>query len=389
MGYLFFQSWTNAFALHPLAPPHVVFGVASSLAFGIYVIIRGGRFRTGVYGREDICLFILILVLTFAAFMNPRGIDSIKYISAYVYTFTLVFIVIKGALYNSVSTKKIFDWLIIGVVFTALTSILELMIDYNFGVDIGEYFYRGREIIATYNSIPRSVAFATEPGILAFYLETLGLVAIWAIWNRSWALSSKAFCISVIVGGWIAAFSAGSIAALLVGGVVAIGIKVFRSQSMLSKGSIILISPFCIAGIFLLAGYAGDTFLGPIISKLSLEGGSARGRVTRWMEGLTQIAENPFVGEGPGTASARGEASNISWYIFLTVESGIVGLFPIIVFLLSKIYKACTSSVPGKYIFIISLCAGIAHLSVISTFFHPFLWTLIIIFEVINSRQKH
>lgn len=393
--YLIVQSWTSAFTFNPLFPPHVVFGITSVLSYGCYKLASKRGVARGAYELEDNLTFFLIAWLTIAALSNPRGIDSVKYIAAYVYVFIFAFLGIKGALYETLETKSIFDYLIVGVMLTSAVSAAEIVIDYRFGVDISTYLFRHREIPATYGGIlrhggiPRSAAFSTEPGILAFYLETLGLIAAWSIWRRQWGWGFKALSLSIIFAGWVASFSAASVAGLLAGISVVAFIALYRTRSLMARSAIIFVLPLMLWGGYEAPRYLGNTYLDPIISKINLEGSSARGRLSRWVKGMNKVSQNPIVGVGPGTASSKGKISNISWYLFLSVESGILSVIIVISFLFTKFVRLVKSNLQGKYVFITSFVAGSVHLAVISTFFHPFLWTTIAITDVMINRTKN
>ena len=392
LGFLFFQSWTNAFALHELAPLHVIFGVVSIGVFVLYLFITGETIRTEVYKTEDLLLGLLLICLTLAAVIHPRE-ASINYIAAYSYVFLGGFLVIKGAMYNYLSLRIILNWVLVGVLVTALGSIVEFGITFFFDIDLNPYLYRLRPSEAMYGFIfPRSAAFSTEPGILAFYLETLGLIAVWTLWKRSWSFYWKLIGTVTIFFGWILAFSAASVAALTVGGVLALTFKFMFSHKLYTGALPFLIVPLLLVGVVLLLQFAKDTLLGQILLKITLQGdqiGSAGTRLELWTMGLEKVAEQPFFGEGPGTASSEDRVSNISWYLFLMVEAGVLTSAPVFLFLAAKIGRIWNASVPGKYWYMTGFLAGAIHLSVISTFFHPFLWTLLIVFDISETRLSY
>jgi O-antigen ligase len=345
-----------------------------------------------VYRPEDALPILLLIALTIAAIRTPRGIDSLKYVAAYTYVFVGAYLLIKGAVANAVSTRVMLDAVLAGVVATAGVSTVEFILDLFWGVDLGAYLFRSREIDVLYGAIfPRSAAFSTEPGVLAFYIETLGLVGGWWAWRRFQSRILIAFTLTLIVAGWAATFSAASIGALLIGGTVAISLRILRSRNTLSSAALFLVAPFLAVVAVFIVNYARDTFLGTIILKITLQGdavGSAGMRLQRWAEGLQTIVQHPIFGEGPGTASQRGEGSSISWYIFLAAEAGLISFIPAIGFIFCKFSRIISSLDKSSYIFVVAFTSGAVHLSVMSTFFHPFLWTLMIVFDVLDTRVK-
>lgn len=392
LSYLFFQSWTNAFSFHALVPLHVIFGTLSITTFILYVLATKQRIRIGVLQIEDIFVGVLLASLTFAALVHPRE-TSFNYIAAYTYVFAIGYVGVKVAMYNFISTQSILNWVLLGALVTAFGSIVEFVVEYGIGFDLGPYLFRFKQADALFGQIfPRSMAFSTEPGILAFFLETLGLVSIGIIVSRTWSSLYKAVGITVIVLGWTLAFSAASVAALGISGLVVLSIKWVRTGKIHLQLLPFLIIPLAVTGVMLIIAFARDTLLGDIIVKITLQGGesgSASVRMQRWIEGLQKITERPLLGEGPGTAAASSEISNISWYVFLAVEGGLISLIPAAFFVASKLTRIAKSSLKIKYWFLTGAIAGTIHLAVISTFFNPFLWCLFLTFETIECRLKY
>ena len=93
------------------------------------------------------------------------------------------------------------------------------------------------------------------------------------------------------------------------------------------------------------------------------------------------IAGDRITVTGVGSTNATGtRGSNINWYIFLTVEGGLLSSIPIMLFLVFSFVRIAYSRVPGKMWFLVGLTAGAVHFLAISTFFYPFLWILLIMF---------
>lgn len=390
LGWLFFQGWTSAFALAPILPLHVVFGTVSIGGFVLYLFASGSSIRTEVYKMEDALLGALIIFLTIAALVHPRE-TAVNYIAAYTYTFLGGYLILKGALYNLVSADTALKWVLIGVLVTAVGSILEFGLTFFLGIDLNPYLFRLRPSEAIYGGLfPRSAAFSTEPGILAFYFETLGVVGLWTLWNRSWDGTWKMLFTTVIVLGWMLTFSAASMAALTIGGTVALLVKHLFSQRRYARIIPFLFVPLLIVGIALVFEFARDTLLRQILLKISLQGegvSSAANRLSQWREALRAIADHPLFGEGVGTAAAQGETSSISWYLFLVAEAGLLTIAPVLIFIITKFNRILGASVSGKYWFAVAIIAASIHLSVISTFFHPFMWTSIALFEIVNNYK--
>jgi O-antigen ligase len=391
LGYFFFQSWTNAFSLHPRLPIHVVFCGLSVTSFIIYVFVRRKSIRLGVLSKEDIFAPLLVLIITIVSLINPRP-DSINYVAAYTYVFLFAFIGIKISSYNILSRDEIKDAILYGALVTSIGSILEFTIEFGVGFDLAGYLFRTKQAPAKVGGLlPRSMAFSTEPGILAFYLETLGLVSLGEIIRRAWSNLTKCLGVATIIVGWALSFSAGSVVAIGVGGFTALSIKWARHPRPLRRVALILLIPATLLSGATVLGYASGTILEGVANKVTLqvdESKSAGTRFQRWEKGLQKVAKRPLFGEGPGTASSEGRVSNNNWYLFIAVEGGLLSLIPVILLLLAKLFKIINSDLGEKYWFLAAFMAGSVHLFAISTFFHPFLWTLIITYDILIYQSR-
>jgi O-antigen ligase len=354
-------------------------------------LLSGKKISIKSLRSEDILVFLLIIFVTLASVVNTRE-ASVNYVAAYTYVFLFAYLGLKLVLYNVVNSDKILDWVLYGAIVTAVGSILEFAIEFGLDFSLNDYLFRFKQADALFGQIfPRSMAFSTEPGILAFFLETLGLISIGVIVSREWSTFYKSLWIGVIIVGWILAFSAASVAALGVGGIVALSVKWFRHRQALKRILPLLIIPMVVIGGIIVMNYARNTPLGDIVAKITLQtdaSGSAGMRLQRWTAGLDKILERPLLGEGPGTAASEGRVSNISWYIFLAVEAGLLSLVPVLLFIISKTLRMLNSRIENKYWFLSAYIAGSIHLAVISTFFNPFLWTLIIVFDILDVRTN-
>jgi O-antigen ligase len=391
LAYLFFQSWTRAYAPDPRLPVHLIVCIFGVIFFVLHIIINNRKVRTGVYSLGDIFAILLVLSVITSSVFNPRGYASLRYVSAYTYIFIFAYLILKGLFYNLVSIQKLLEWLLYGVLFTSFVAILDTLLDLLYNIDISQTILMNPRAEGLYGGlVPRAAAFSNEPGILAYYLETLGIIGLWVVWHRPWSRSVKVGAIAIIVCGWVAAFSAASVAAVFLATTIAVGIKLLYSKTKLASALLFLAAPVVVAGALLVLAYAQDTFLGSIIQKITLQQdvGSVAMRLSRWREGITMIVNNPVFGVGPGTASRMGGGGTLSWYLFLAAEAGGVSFLIAFLFLLSKLSKIIFSRVRGKYVFLVAFLAGAIHLSVISTFFHPFLWTLIIIFDIMETKCR-
>jgi len=362
--------------------------MAAAIVIGVHLFVTKKKIKITPYKNEDFLLCVFLISFCISVLIHPNS-ASLNYISAYLYVFLIAYLLLKGVFYNYLSADEIKKWLMYGVLITALVSISEFVLEFSTSIDFNTILFRIKEEYSNYAGIlPRSLAFSHEPGILAFYLETIGVLAIWFISQENWKASWKALSIVIIIAGWIFTFSAASFVALFISAVIVLSIIFFQAKRI-KDFIFISVLIFALLVIVLVAmNIATDTFMGDIIAKATLSEAnvSARYRIVKWQESIQSIIENPIFGIGPGSAAAKGNVGSLSWYIFLTKEAGLVAVIPMILFLLIKFSRIVSSTVKGKNWFLFAFLNGAIHLAVISTFFHPFLWALLVVFEVISAQ---
>jgi hypothetical protein len=225
---------------------------------------------------------------------------------------------------------------------------------------------------------------------LAFYFETLGILAVWTLLHNEQPSILRWGGLISIALGWALTFSAASIVALSIGVAFAFSVSKIKDTSLYKNAIPFFVFPLLIAVSIPLVSLASNTVLVDIVEKITLQQdvGSASFRMQQWQDGVRGIVENPVFGRGPGSASAAGERSSLSWYIFIASEAGLFTFLTLFLFLVFKLRRMLISRCNFKYWFVAAYVAGAAHLAVISSFFHPFLWMLILVFDVLVTREQ-
>ncbi len=399
--YIFTLSWTDTFSIGEWLPLHVIFTILISLMFFLQVI-KAGRLSLKPIAKGDffIIFFVIALIFTSAFNLNEK---TFNYILAYILIFVFEYLVIKSAFYKNIGYEKLMRINVYAVVFLSMFVLFEFSLNYFFSINIQEFMSRHRIISAIYGGyLPRSYGLATEPGVVAFYYNTVGVLALWCIWEKMNIRRMLKIILSLlIIGGFLTTFSSAGIFFAIVSLIFVIlwrGLSGIKKQIDLKR---IVIINFLVIGliIFGLLNYdviksVGD-FFNPIFEKVSLntEFNSVSDRLSRWERGITSIKNNPFIGTGLGSTTLSGFGSSTNWYMFLIVEAGIVGFLPIALFLIYVFIDIIKSKYSTKYYYLYGYIAGIMHFSVISTFYHPFLWTLIALFYIekvslVNSKKS-
>jgi len=226
----------------------------------------------------------------------------------------------------------------------------------------------------------RSYGFSTEPTILAFYLNTLGVIGIWNL-CESFQIKRllKSLLVFSYIIAWLTTISAVALVALPFSLFVCYFLIKLRQPLFSKRGTFVAVVcciMLCVSVPLTLSDKVTPYFA-PIYHKLSLNQEKEGSRPQRWKSDLSVVSESPWTGQGLGYATSAGRGSSVNWYLFLTMEGGLISSLPAILFLFFSFIRIYFSQVPGKLWFMSAFMAGSIHLVTISAFFHPFLWTLL------------
>ncbi|MDA7670346.1 hypothetical protein N8587_03450, partial [Akkermansiaceae bacterium] len=116
---------------------------------------------------------------------------------------------------------------------------------------------------------------------------------------------------------------------------------------------------------------------------------SSNHRAEIWKDALNKITAEPFFGTGLGFLGSEGRGSTISWFLWVAVESGLVGFLLLSCWLIVVLKEMLGGARTRKnLVCLVGLFAGIVHLSVISGFQHPYLFLLIAYSQASRIRNQ-
>lgn len=404
--YIFFASWGGAFALGPWFPLHVVL-LLTAFVLSIPYVLTERNFPRGIYHFEDLFILFGILAISISGILNPN-IKTMNYLKAYFYIFGIGYFVLKFLLYKNISLNRLFIVNLAAVLFVAVFAIAEVASSYFFRFDLQTVIPRPIPAGALYHTVLRAYGFASEPGTLAFYFNTLGILALWKLWNyKTIHIIIKYILTILMVAGWVCTFSAGGFAFMSLSLVIVFIIRscdnavtkkrnlttynsatlnysIRNYKSALNKlvilVSIILVT-FIIIEHYKFAKYAVD----PIIGKITLRSGQIR--ISHWHYALSVMFDNPFFGKGIGYLSSIGRGSSHNWYLFLALEAGFIAAACFVLFLVFTFIRIVKSRIPQKYWFMTGFLAAALGFTTFSAIHDPFPWILIALFNVVLAIQ--
>ncbi len=272
----------------------------------------------------------------------------------------------------------------IGVTFVSYFCILEFFSEFYFAIDIQDFVPRTMKAIAIYQlGLPRVYGFSEEPTYVAWYLLTLGMIAIyWIVETLKNNLTKFIFILPIIIS-FLLTFSGAGIGIFL-----AVGPPIFF---LYSKNKIRWIRYFSIF-LFLfvyLSQQLEYSFFEPFLKKIFFSQGETgnsnindlhRGEI--WKQEINSFYDNPIAGKGLGYYSYHKGGTVVNFYLLLILEAGILPLLCLIMFYWGLFKKILSVEVSAKPYLLISFLCGIGHLFSQSLFHHPCIWfTFIFIYK--------
>ncbi|MBZ0106536.1 MAG: O-antigen ligase family protein [Sulfuricella denitrificans] len=394
-SYLFFASWTEAFALGPWMPLPNLFGF---LALALFLPLKGGRLTFGALRMEDFLLLLLVCAVTFAALVHPND-KTLNYLLAYFATFFLLYLLMKQVFVSLVPPETALGVNAAAVMLTAFFVVFVEFIPKAFlGFDVQQFTLRSVAADAAYlGIIPRAYGFSTEPTNLGFYFDTLGLVGLWHFraWTKDRRLLRRAGS-TLFAVAWLLTLSAAAMVALPFGLVLAAlllhGKEILSLRLLRRWPGRVIAAGVLAAGMAMALHSASDgleDYATPLVYKILLHDTDADGRPEKWKRDLALIEKRPLLGQGPGASAAlSGSEGSVNWYLFMTLESGLISLLPALLFLLVSLGRIVRTPFRGRYVFAAGFSAGILHLATVSRFYDPFPWLLLILFFTVSEAGR-
>lgn len=395
--YIFVSSWTMAYKIGGwFTIPNIIIMILVSLY--CLNLLQKGKIKTAVYKIEDMFLILGIFFITLSCLVNS---GNVNYIFAYFFVFCILYLIVKQMFYEFSDTEKLFkiNTISIGLVVTFI--ILEFLCHYILDINIRERLKFGIINEATYLArFHRSYGFSTEPTNLGYYLNALGPIALWYLYETK--KYSKIFKVSMTILyilGLATTFSAAAFVSFFVSLAMVIFIYCFKNKNINVSSNKILIMMLLLMVIVSALMINKFTFnknldigyyIEPIIKKITLSGQSniEDSRIDRWQRDLISFKESPLLGYGPGMTTIYHGGSSANWYLNVLIEDGMLALICIITFFFITFLRIYKSNIKNKYYFMVGYLSSVIHLSTLSTFYDPAIWLLLVIFHVYNERGK-
>lgn len=393
LSYVFFISWTDAFALTGWLKLPVIIGLISFFLISLMTCFRG-KISKKYFNSEELFLLAFLMLLMLNTLFFQYGFN---YILAYIYVFAILYFILKVGFLRYVDIKKSMNANTYGILFVSIFILSNFILEFGFGFSLQNEIPRLTNADALYlGIITRSYGFSEEPAYVAHYLNTLGPIGLWNLWQNFGASFIKKMSYTLIIGvAWLLLFSTAGIVLLTFAVCVVLIYKLLTRFSLrvkrftfyigISSFVILVVVTFYISQNLYLISY-----LEPMITRITFSGehGSSFQRLNTWKNDINLWSEAPIIGHGLGYTSMLGRRSSLNWFLFLALEAGILAPLLIIFFIAFVLYRMTKLNHDIKYFFMIGLIAGTSHFMLISTFYNSFVWLLIIIFYQYRLQKR-
>jgi hypothetical protein len=347
--------------------------------------------------KADMFLPVMLFLLIISSIFSPHD-KTLNYILAYSYVIFGMYFLVKSALITSqINFRTILKVNFFGVILLSTYMIFEVSLKGFLDLDISSYLYRTRDTTATFSlGLYRAYGFSTEPTAVAWYLNSFAPLAIYYIVNNIKSFPVRYVLMLIIVCSFILTFSSAGFLYLFLGLLFVIFkynlYRFFYNKIFLFHIVLLLL----IYSNFSVLTNGVDYFIEGITDKITLndEYQSVNKRVEAISLSLERFTRSPLIGSGLGLTASLGEDSPMSWYLVILTNGGMVSLFSFFMFAYLKIYQVMKIRDNIGIYMTFSVVVSFLTLATTSTFFNPFLWTLLAIvglynYKVVNTKGNN
>jgi O-antigen ligase/polysaccharide polymerase Wzy-like membrane protein len=386
----------DAFKLHRWVPVPL-----AVLLLGVVAVVWASllapriRLDRSFFRTFDVLLLAYIVDLGLSLLFSGRiELKNINHLVAYttvvgLYYFFVKFLFAGDATYAHYESR-IRTALALSVLLVSTYTILEF-IDTNFTHMGITALVRSPDELASYRPLflvfVRARGFMGEPATLALFLNIFVPMSFVYLRGRLGATPAVLFLL-IVAGAFAVTFSAGGLAFIAAGLLVAVGLYVYdRGVVFVPLRWTIVLA--CLAALIgAVAVQIPNDVWRDMSAKLTLtDPGSGWERMRNWSAAAPIAAEHPFLGTGIGSTSAESGTGVVSLYLTMLKEAGLPSLILIVAFLAAVFREILVlpRRAPYKYAYAASYVAAVCHYAVISDIWYPWIWLLCIF--VIGQRH--
>lgn len=397
--FFFTMPMTHAFALNGWFPLPFVLMLVFVVTIGISLIATGEA-RVLLIEKWDWPIIAFVVWMLLSVVVNVASLDGkvASHTMSYIAVLSLYYIAFRSLISKSkVDFDTIMRWVTVSVLFASVFGVFEFLgkniLGYNIDNLVPRY-EQEHEYNPLYFGFVRARSFMSESGNFALFLEVFSPVIVYYWWSKQKTIIALVI-LTIVIGALCTTMSAAAMASLMTGLTVGISLYFFKNIFVGTWRAEFIFSMFRIAVLFALLVVIvflvdGVGYIVPLFEKIGLVGGaSVEDRLYRWEMALIAISINPVFGVAPGgflVSNIVGQGV-VSWWLQVFLEGGIpAGLFLFLFFVLNlRMVLGITSNI--KYAYIVSLVSAIIHYAVISDYWFPWLWVLIVMIQFTYKKS--
>ncbi len=385
--YAFLISFGDAFKLHRWLPLPLAVLQAGGLALSWVLLLRPRvRIVRRCFGTGDLLLAAFVLAIGVTLLLSTRlAGKNVNHFIGYAVAIAAYYFFVKLLLaaedtfghYGS----RVRAALAVSVALVSVYALLEF-VDNNFlrlGITSLVYFPEElRSYDALFLTFTRSRGFMAEAAFLALFLNIVAPMSLVYV-RRTLGTTAALALFLVVAGAFFVSFSVAGVVFLSIGLVTAGLMYVFDRTVVLLPLRSALVLVATLAAVLALALALPPQAWSPVVAKLSLSDlSSGSERLETWREALRVALEHPFLGTGIGSTSLETGSGNLSFYLTMLKEGGVVTLSLSLLFLGSVFRRiwGLPANSRYKYAYAASFVAGVGQYAVISDVWYPWLWWL-------------
>lgn len=366
-----------------------------SLTFCVFVFLVRNKKRGLYNGDMYILLFLFVYVFSYLFFATGEKCTNHLIMWSYpiiVYYFFLRRIICAKFSKQDIE-KNILGVVAISTIVASSFAIIEFISKNFVSIPIVDNIYRGG--IEEYSGFAldriRARSFMEESGQFAFYWELFAPLTIYWFFKY---VKSKILQVLVVVGLLLSLFVTYSAAGFMCVGIASLFLlyDFVRARAVIGSSKLIAILIFLsivFICVLLLIPEVFDAVTEVIRNKTHAGNSSYDIRTSRFkaMEKLDGI--HLLLGYGPAAFSTLRTETFISLYLGTLMNTGVIGLFFLVLFLVSKYVSIRKfKNYALKVTLTASLVMAVAHFALIDLIYVPWFWFFLIIVDLMQEKNN-
>lgn len=385
--FLLLMPFTNAFALNSVLSP----SFAVSLLLGAHFFYK----RNEIVVSKPPFLLYLWIILFFSLLTMSSGEKSLNHFFLWTYPFLIYYFVFKNELNQSFTLEEIkyeiCKIITIITLFSCIFSVFEFVCTNIFSVEMS-FIPRGsvEEYTPFDFGFYRARSFAEESGHFAFFLEIFSPISVYWICKYLTKSYIKISFYIILTIGLFTTMSAVGVLSFFIYLFLLYQHYFFYSKSRNANKIVLILFLTVFVTIILVMIPDLFNFVVDIVkAKMDPDNVSYSDRSSRFeaLHSLTGISL--LIGYGPAAFSTLDVESFISFYLGVLMNTGVLGLLSLLLFLISK-YNTLSKIKDDnlKIAFRCSFLLSCMHLMFIDIIYIPWFWVMISLIDVIRLKEN-